>query len=60
MMCSGRYFEPGLNTCDSRGGHRIYGKHNLRVTVPFHSNTMLHPKIAKQVLSIIDEARGPL
>jgi predicted RNA binding protein YcfA (HicA-like mRNA interferase family) len=40
----------------SKGSHRIYGKGQFRVTVPFHSGEILHPKIIKQVLEIIDEA----
>ncbi len=40
----------------SKGSHRIYGKRHLRVTVPFHGGAILHPKITKQVLEIIDEA----
>ena len=33
----------------SRGSHRIYGKRQFRVTVPFHSGAILHPKIIKQI-----------
>ena len=40
----------------SKGSHRIYGKGDLRVTVPFHGNQTLHPKIVKQVLEAIEEA----
>jgi predicted RNA binding protein YcfA (HicA-like mRNA interferase family) len=40
----------------SKGSHRIYGKRHFRVTVPFHSAAILHPKIVKQILEIIDEA----
>ncbi|HTU43581.1 MAG TPA: type II toxin-antitoxin system HicA family toxin [Bryobacteraceae bacterium] len=40
----------------SKGSHRIYGKGEFRVTVPFHSGATLHPKIVKQVLVIIEEA----
>lgn len=40
----------------SKGSHRIYGKRQFRVTVPFHSEEILHPKIVKQVLAIIAEA----
>jgi predicted RNA binding protein YcfA (HicA-like mRNA interferase family) len=40
----------------SKGSHRIYGKGHLRVTVPSHAGAILHPKIVKQVLEIIDEA----
>jgi len=53
-------FHAGFEHLRSKGSHRIYGKHNLRVTVPFHGNTVLHPKIVKQVLEIIeDAARSP-
>jgi predicted RNA binding protein YcfA (HicA-like mRNA interferase family) len=42
----------------SKGSHRIYGKEQFRVTVPFHGAAILHPKIVKQVLEIIDGAAG--
>lgn len=42
----------------SKGSHRIYGKGELRITVPFHSGAILHPKIVKQVLAVIEEAAG--
>ncbi|MBI5957074.1 MAG: type II toxin-antitoxin system HicA family toxin [Chloroflexi bacterium] len=42
----------------SKGSHRIYGKGELRVTVPFHSGVMLHPKVVKQVLEMVEEAGG--
>jgi predicted RNA binding protein YcfA (HicA-like mRNA interferase family) len=48
----------GFDFLRSKGSHRIYGKANLRVTVPFHGNTILHPKIVKQVVEIIDEDAG--
>ena len=40
----------------SKGSHRIYGKGEQRVTVPFHSGAILHPKIVKQVLAINEES----
>ena len=46
----------GFEHLRSKGSHRIYGRGNLRVTVPFHTGTNLHPKIIKQVLATIDEA----
>ena len=46
----------GFELLRSKGSHRIYGKGGLRVTVPFHSGAVLHPKITKQVLEIIEEA----
>ncbi len=50
----------GFELLRSKGSHRIYGKRHLRVTVPFHGGAILHPKIIKQVLEIIDEAvQGP-
>ena len=47
----------GFELLRSKGSHRIYGKGTLRVTVPFHSGASLHPKIIKQVLEAIEDAR---
>lgn len=48
----------GFDHLRSKGSHRIYGKKSLRITVPFHGNTTLHPKIVKQVIEAIeDDAR---
>jgi predicted RNA binding protein YcfA (HicA-like mRNA interferase family) len=46
----------GFELLRPKGSHRIYGKGVLRVTVPFHSGAVLHPKIIKQVLETIEEA----
>ena len=46
----------GFALLRSKGSHRIYGKGARRVTVPFHSGAVLHPKIVKQVLESIEEA----
>lgn len=46
----------GFGHLRSKGSHRIYGKREFRVTVPFHGAAILHPKIIKQILEIIDEA----
>lgn len=35
----------GFELLRSKGSHRIYGKAALRVTVPFPSGAVLHPKI---------------
>jgi hypothetical protein len=40
----------------TKGSHRTYGQKHLPVTVPFHGIAILHPKIIKQVLEIIEEA----
>jgi predicted RNA binding protein YcfA (HicA-like mRNA interferase family) len=49
-------FAAGFGLLRSKGSHRIYGKGDLRVTVPFHSGAVLHPKIIKQVIETIEEA----
>jgi len=37
------------------GGHKIYGnKEGRRVTVPFHTNKILHPKVLKSILRDAD------
>lgn len=48
----------GFQLLRSKGSHRIYGKNAFRVTIPFHGATILHPKIVKQALEMIDEAAG--
>ncbi len=48
----------GFTHLRSKGSHRIYGHGPLKVTVPFHSGAVLHPKIVKQVLEIIEESGG--
>ena len=39
----------------SKGSHRIYKKLEVRIVVPFHSGSTLHPKIVKQVLDAIEK-----
>ncbi|MCE5306495.1 MAG: type II toxin-antitoxin system HicA family toxin [Acidobacteriales bacterium] len=46
----------GFRLLRTKGSHRIYGKSDHRVVVPFHSIATLHPKIIKQVLDIIEES----
>ena len=46
----------GFDHLRSKGSHRIYARGNLRVTVPFHGVVVLHPKIIKQVIEMIEEA----
>ena len=48
--------DAGFHHLRSKGSHRIYGKQSSRVTVPFHGNAVLHPKIIKQVVEMIEEA----
>ncbi|MBZ5676319.1 MAG: type II toxin-antitoxin system HicA family toxin [Acidobacteriia bacterium] len=49
--------QAGFERLRSKGSHRIYGKGGHRVTVPFHAGKMLHPKIVKQVMEMIEESR---
>ena len=44
----------GFKLIRSKGSHRIYLKDNKRIIIPFHANRTLHPKIVKQVISIIE------
>jgi len=48
----------GFELWRSKDSHRIYGKGEFRITVPFHSGRVLHPKIVKQVVETIAEAAG--
>ncbi|KAA3613206.1 MAG: addiction module toxin, HicA family [Calditrichaeota bacterium] len=45
----------GFELIRSKGSHRIYCKDNKRQIIPFHSGKVLHPKIIKQVLKIIED-----
>lgn len=45
----------GFSLVRSKGSHRIYMKGLVRFVLPFHSGKILHPKIAKQLLSAIEE-----
>jgi len=46
-------FDAGFSLLRSEGSHRIYGRNEKRVVIPFHSGKILHPKIIKQVLRAI-------
>ena len=38
----------------SKGSHRIYQKGSDRFVVPFHSGKILHPKIIKNLIEVIE------
>jgi len=40
-----------------KGSHRIYIKNVHRIVIPHHSGKTLHPKIIKELLKIIEEAK---
>jgi predicted RNA binding protein YcfA (HicA-like mRNA interferase family) len=45
----------GFQLLRSKGSHRVYGRGEQRVVVPFHAGQTLHPKIIKQVIAMIAE-----
>ncbi len=45
--------EAGYALLRTKGSHRIYGRGDSRIVVPFHAGATLHPKIVKQVLDAI-------
>jgi predicted RNA binding protein YcfA (HicA-like mRNA interferase family) len=47
----------GFEKIRSKGSHRIYRKGDKRVVIPFHAGRILHPKIVKQMLKIIEATR---
>ena len=38
----------------SKGSHRIYTRGAERFVIPFHSGKILHPKITKNLIDIIE------
>ena len=49
-----RLLKAGFSLIRTKGSHRIYRKENERITIPFHRKTILHPKIAAQVLALTE------
>jgi predicted RNA binding protein YcfA (HicA-like mRNA interferase family) len=49
--------QAGFERLGSKGSHRIYGKGEFRVTVPFHAGRVLHPKIVKELMDMIEVSR---
>jgi predicted RNA binding protein YcfA (HicA-like mRNA interferase family) len=45
----------GFKLLRSKGSHKIYGIEKKRITIPFHGNKILHPKITAQVYKIIEK-----
>jgi predicted RNA binding protein YcfA (HicA-like mRNA interferase family) len=43
----------GFQLLRTEGSHRIYGKENIRIVIPFHAGKTLHPKIVKQIIRAI-------
>ena len=51
-------FELGFKHLRSKGSHRIYQKNKERFVLPFHKGKILHPKIIKKLMEIVDEING--
>ena len=50
----------GFKFLRQKGSHRIYLKGITRIVLPFHSGKILHPKIAKQVFTAIEETNDKI
>ncbi len=45
----------GFSLARQSGSHKIYkNKQGKRVTIPFHGNKILHPKVLKSILTDAD------
>jgi predicted RNA binding protein YcfA (HicA-like mRNA interferase family) len=44
----------GFELIRTKGSHRIYLKDKNRIVLPFHGDKILHPKIIKQVIKLLD------
>ena len=38
-----------------KGSHKIFIKDNCRMVIPYHSGKILHPKIIKELFSILEK-----
>ncbi len=45
----------GFALVRTKGSHRIYMRGQERFVVPFHSGIDLHPKIAKQLMLVVEQ-----
>ncbi len=45
----------GFKHIRSKGSHRIYQKEKERFVLPFHKGKILHPKIIKALLEVIEK-----
>lgn len=45
----------GFQLVRSKGSHRIYQRGSDRFVVPFHRKKILHPKIVKALIGLIED-----
>jgi predicted RNA binding protein YcfA (HicA-like mRNA interferase family) len=50
-----RLIESGFEMIRSKGGHRIYHNGKDRFILPFHKGKILHPKIVKNLLELLEK-----
>jgi predicted RNA binding protein YcfA (HicA-like mRNA interferase family) len=50
--------QAGFQHTRTKGSHRIYQKGAERFVVPFHRGKILHPKITKNLMELVDENLG--
>jgi predicted RNA binding protein YcfA (HicA-like mRNA interferase family) len=48
--------QAGFVLLRAKGSHRIYGKEDGRIVVPFHAGRTLHPKIVRSVLEAVENS----
>ena len=47
--------EAGFKHIRSKGSHRIYQKGKDRFILPFHKGKILHPKIIKALIEVVEK-----
>jgi len=45
----------GFTIDRQKGSHKIFVKDNCRMVIPYHSGKILHPKIIKELFSILEK-----
>jgi len=53
-----RLLRAGFQHIRSKGSHRIYQRDKERFVLPFHKGKILHPKIVKGLMELIEDLGG--
>jgi len=53
-----RLLRAGFQHIRSKGSHRIYQRDKERFVLPFHKGKILHPKIVKELMELIEDLGG--
>jgi len=54
LEAEGLLLSAGFILMRSKGSHRIYMKGSIRFVLPFHSGEILHPKIIRDLYSVLE------